>query len=194
MAVVTTKGDLPLASLKQELIDSLPEDKEWEDSDTCVTGNLMFLNIVDVEAAEPITVNELDAISNSSFMHPATVEVSTQIVTLVPEIARSGTYIVNRYSDGSAITTFSAAWLEARSLLGADILMQFDYTVEASSVIGHVAITGVNSRAFSDGAKATVLGAPTAEYFIGNPVSGVEGDYARYSYAYNFTLQQLLLQ
>ena len=48
MAVVTTKGDLPLASLKQELIDSLPEDKEWEDSDTCVTGNLMFLDIVDV--------------------------------------------------------------------------------------------------------------------------------------------------
>ena len=53
MAVETTPGNLPLASLKQELIDSLPEDKEWEDSDTCVTGNLMFLNIGDGGNASP---------------------------------------------------------------------------------------------------------------------------------------------
>jgi len=45
VGIVTTPKDLPLASLKQELIDSLPENKEWTNSDTCVTGNLMFLTI-----------------------------------------------------------------------------------------------------------------------------------------------------
>ena len=46
MAVETTPGNLPLASLKQELIGSLPASEEWVNSDTCVTGNLMFLEIV----------------------------------------------------------------------------------------------------------------------------------------------------
>lgn len=49
MAVETTPKDLPLASLKQELIDSLPEGKEWTNSDTCVRGNLMFLTITDID-------------------------------------------------------------------------------------------------------------------------------------------------
>ena len=48
MAVETTPKDLPLASLKQELIDSLPDSKEWVDRDTCVAGNLMVLEIEDV--------------------------------------------------------------------------------------------------------------------------------------------------
>ena len=58
MAVETTPKDLPLASLKQELIDSLPEDKEWVNSDTCVVGNLMFLTIEAAYIHEPPAVGD----------------------------------------------------------------------------------------------------------------------------------------
>jgi len=45
---MTNTGDLPLASKKQDYIDGLGNAHEWTNSDTCVRGNLMVLDIGEV--------------------------------------------------------------------------------------------------------------------------------------------------
>ena len=95
MAVKTTPKDLPLASLKQELIDSLPEDKEWTNSDTCVVGNLMFLNISDVTSVN-ISLSRRyerktykDGVLNTTYTLVATCSLTGEVVEGIWAVALS---------------------------------------------------------------------------------------------------------
>ena len=50
---MSTKGNLPLASKKQEYIDGLGNAHEWTNADTCARGNFMQLDIVEVDPVDP---------------------------------------------------------------------------------------------------------------------------------------------
>ena len=45
MAITSVTKDLPLASLKQDLLDGLVSEDAWTNSATCVKGNLMLLDL-----------------------------------------------------------------------------------------------------------------------------------------------------
>jgi len=65
---MSTKGNLPLASKKQEYIDGLGNAHEWTNADTCVKGGLMFLDIVEVnpeDAPHKIVFSSITAASRS---------------------------------------------------------------------------------------------------------------------------------
>jgi len=91
--------DLPLASKKQEYIDGLGNAHEWTNADTCVKGNLMFLDIVEID---PVTHLPTDsAWYESGWSLSTNANDGTQVKQLTPtsgvQWLPDGTYVYFEY-------------------------------------------------------------------------------------------------
>jgi len=115
--------DLPLASKKQEYIDGLGNAHEWTNAETCVKGNLMVLDIVEVDPeGDAEVVWAAGAMAQSNTSNPAE---SDSVVRHAPfptvisnsiSIAReNATYVIGGwdraialYSNGADVVTLGA--------------------------------------------------------------------------------------